>query len=273
MQSKKNNYVRHDQYYTKPDTAKKCIASIKTILSFSDYDIILEPSAGTGAFYTLLPPDLRVGIDIEPKCDGVIQTDFLQTEPLSGKVLTIGNPPFGVQSKLAVKFFNYAAVFSSEIAFIVPAVWRKWSIHRKLDKKFSLVKNYKIPYNSFTHNNCDYNVNCVFQLWTCSMCKKDMRIKQAPITTHPDFSFLANSKKNQADFLMVVCGARRELIHEINSTVSRWTVERIKIHVKGVREIFEAINWHKYSNTGTGTMWINRATIVKEYVRKKFQTI
>ena len=36
----------------------------------------IEPSAGTGAFYNLLPPQRRLGMDIEPKCEGVIAQDF-----------------------------------------------------------------------------------------------------------------------------------------------------------------------------------------------------
>jgi len=58
----------YDQYYTKPEIAKECIYSVEHVIpDFHDYDIILEPSAGTGAFYQFLPPKKRLGLDIEPK--------------------------------------------------------------------------------------------------------------------------------------------------------------------------------------------------------------
>ena len=106
-----------DQFYTNSDIAKKCIDTIDV----SKYDIVVEPSAGMGAFYNLIDHPNKVGIDLEPKCDGAIKQDFLQWDlnefPLP-KVLTIGNPPFGRQGSLAMKFIKHASIFSTTIAFI-----------------------------------------------------------------------------------------------------------------------------------------------------------
>ena len=56
-----------DQFYTNSDIAKKCIDTIDV----SKYDMVVEPSAGMGAFYNLIEHTNKIGIDLEPKCDGV----------------------------------------------------------------------------------------------------------------------------------------------------------------------------------------------------------
>ena len=44
----KNKYGL-DQFYTKTETAKKCLNTLK----LSNFDLIIEPSAGTGVFFNL----------------------------------------------------------------------------------------------------------------------------------------------------------------------------------------------------------------------------
>lgn len=80
--------------------------------------------------------------------------------------LTIGNPPFGKNSTLAVKFFNRAAQFSDIIAFVLPNTFIKQSIKNKLDCSFILLSELPLPINSFTLENNLYHVPCVFQIWT-----------------------------------------------------------------------------------------------------------
>ena len=63
-------------------------------------------------FYKLLPKSTRYGIDLAPAHPDVIEQNFFDYKPDSvGNILTIGNPPFGKNSSLAVKFFNHAAQF------------------------------------------------------------------------------------------------------------------------------------------------------------------
>ena len=61
-----------DQFYTKPEIAKKCCE----LIDFSQYDSILEPSAGAGAFLEFLP-DHTNAVDIDPKIKGIKKQDFL----------------------------------------------------------------------------------------------------------------------------------------------------------------------------------------------------
>ena len=58
-----------DQFNTSPEVAQYCWQSFQEILSkdkvvFKNYKFV-EPSAGTGAFYDLLPVNRRIGIDVE----------------------------------------------------------------------------------------------------------------------------------------------------------------------------------------------------------------
>jgi predicted RNA methylase len=134
------NARKLDQFYTKSEIAKKCIDTVEKLCNFSNYDIILEPSAGCGTFLDLLPIDKRIGLDIDPKLPEIIKQDFLSFIPNKNHTyLIIGNPPFGKNSSLAIKFFNISAEFSSVIAFILPRTFKKASIINKLNDKFNLI--------------------------------------------------------------------------------------------------------------------------------------
>lgn len=279
MKSLKSSCIRSkrvalEQYYTKTAVAKSCLERLQEFITFEDYDVILEPSAGQGVFFQLLPTNKRVGFDIDPKYPGIEKIDFLNDYRFflttTKHILTIGNPPFGQQSKYAVAFFNHAASFSDTIAFIVPISWEKYSVQRRLDGRFKLIYSYKLEPNSFTFDDQDYCVNCCFQIWTLrNIGKEDVRTRKKPTTTHPDFSFLPKNRLKEADFLMIVCGARKRLICEVDAPIAVQTTERIKAHVGGVREVFEKVDWSKYAHGNTGTMWINRETVVKEYEQIK----
>src|SRR4030067_1504602 len=61
-----NNSDKYDQYYTRPEVARDVITTIiKEIGSFDRYDYFVEPSAGMGALYYLLPDGKRLGIEID----------------------------------------------------------------------------------------------------------------------------------------------------------------------------------------------------------------
>ena len=70
--SKKNKYGL-DQFYTKPNIAKKCLDT----LNLQEYDTIIEPSAGEGVFFHMAEHENKIGYDLEPKSDDIEQCDFL----------------------------------------------------------------------------------------------------------------------------------------------------------------------------------------------------
>jgi len=70
------------QFYTKEEIAKLCWEYLADTLSCINRNIdednllFLEPSAGTGSFFKLMPSQRRIGIDLEPKYEGVV-LDYL----------------------------------------------------------------------------------------------------------------------------------------------------------------------------------------------------
>jgi hypothetical protein len=67
----------------------------------------LEPSAGCGNFLNYL--NNYIALDIKPEDDRIIKQDFLKWTTEQDDLITIGNPPFGSRSKMAINFFNHAA--------------------------------------------------------------------------------------------------------------------------------------------------------------------
>ena len=84
---KKNNSNGLDQFYTKPDIALKCYHKLQDFTNIHDYDTHLEPSAGSGSFYDLMDETKRVGLDIDPQKEGIVQMDFFQYQPIEGEPL------------------------------------------------------------------------------------------------------------------------------------------------------------------------------------------
>ena len=141
-----------DQFYTTPIVAQWCIdilLSSYSSLTLNNEAFFIEPSAGKGAFLAAIPSANKVGFDIDPKDVAIVKQDFL-TLDLSqytnrGKLVFIGNPPFGKNASLAVKFFNHCAKHADIIAFIVPKSFLKPSISNRLNKYFKLISSTPTP--------------------------------------------------------------------------------------------------------------------------------
>jgi len=186
-----------DQFYTKKKVAVRCWREVKPVLreltgtSKSNIHFI-EPSAGSGIFYELLPEQNRFGLDIEPKCSGVRKGNFLTSRyqpPLDPKrVVVIGNPPFGKRGKTALEFINKAFTMADTVAFILPVIFRKYTMHQHIKEGASLVYVMPLGRDSFqTATGKNYIVNTEFQVWTMSNSMKDMRRFSHPPIKHPDF--------------------------------------------------------------------------------------
>lgn len=195
----------HDQFFTAPDVARKCIDILQRSLTvkITDFDLVVEPSFGDGAFVSALMASgvdraRLVYVDIDA-VDEALRKDFLKSSntlippeffhvkeasacadapaeapasrkrtlgAMNGKTcLTIGNPPFGKNSSKATAFFNKAAEFSSVIAFIVPRTFVKDSIKDRLDRNFFLANQESLEKNSFIFEGNPCTVPCVFQVW------------------------------------------------------------------------------------------------------------
>lgn len=195
-----------DQYYTSPNLAKYFLTKVKELLPYDEYDTVLEPSAGTGSFYTLLD-SRRVGLDLDPKCPGVVKQnfyDYLAPIPF-GSILTIGNPPFGKNASDAVRFFNHSASFSQAIAFVLPRTFRKASLINRLDDRFHLIFDETVPDNSFIYEDKTYDVWCTMQIWIRKDTKR-AKINIKKVDDARDYWEIVDPK--DADFCVQRVGGR-----------------------------------------------------------------
>jgi len=161
-----------DQFFTDSDTARYCFNKTLEILDSKGIDAsqyhFIEPSAGDGSFFNVLPEERRTGIDIEPRAEGVIVADFLTWTPQTTKNIVIGNPPFGLRGHLALKFINHAETFADFVCFIVPQLFDsegKGSCKSRV-KGYSLIHSEYIPTNFHYPNGKEVKVNTVFQVWS-----------------------------------------------------------------------------------------------------------
>ena len=189
-----------DAFYTKPQVALDCIAKLREVLDIDKYDVIMEPSAGSGSFSNYFNNNgyNTLAYDIDPKEDYILQQDFLELEDefLSGqKVLVIGNPPFGRQSTLAKKFIKKCSKFSKVIAFILPKSFKKQSFQSVFPPKFHLVYEYALPNDAFTVDDVSHHVPCVFQIWKrkktyrhVDAWEEPRRFKYVKIDEDPDYA-------------------------------------------------------------------------------------
>lgn len=108
-----------DKYYTEDSLAEYCVNKTFEVLG-TDWDRIIEPSAGAGSFLKYLPED-TLAYDIAPEAEGVIMQDYREVDlPYVSKSLVIGNPPFGRANKLSVQFIKTSMKHSDYVSFIQP---------------------------------------------------------------------------------------------------------------------------------------------------------
>ena len=179
--------ANNDKFYTKKEIAQKCIEFIKKYYKLEN-EVVLEPSAGFGNFLDFL--EKFEAYDLLPEDNRIIQKDFFTFESNKKDYITIGNPPFGKRSKMAIDFFNKAAQYSKAICFIVPVSFMKWSVQKQLDNNFKLIDYFYLPLNSFLDRDKEFSIRTVFQVWTKKEENSlpDIRLKKSPPISHKDFN-------------------------------------------------------------------------------------
>jgi predicted RNA methylase len=192
-----------DKYYTKNTVVEQCIVSIQKHIKILKDDLIIEPSAGNGSFIERiksLSPNCRF-YDLEPENEEITKQDFLEFDYSELKktyknIHIIGNPPFGRQSSLAIKFIKKCCEFSTSISFILPKSFKKDSMKKYFLNNFHLIYEIDLADNSFLVNNIDSDVPCVFQIWQYKKEPRKINEKQEAINfkfvnkgNNPDISF------------------------------------------------------------------------------------
>ena len=264
-----------DKFYTLPSISEACLASIGSRYDWSEWGLVIEPSAGDGSFLTRIPAEKKIGIDISPEHTDIIKQDFLTYTPPGGvgKVLVVGNPPFGRVSSLAVKFFNHASIWADVIAFIVPRTFRRISVQNKLNANFHLAFDEEIPTEpcSFTP---PMMAKCCFQIWEKKTETKRQMVKLP--TTHRDWEFLGFGAKDArgqptpptgADFAIRAYGGKCGEIVETGLEALRpksWHWIKAKICTSELIGRFGSLDYSLSENTARQNS-IGRGELVKLY--------
>ena len=300
-----------DQFYTNSDVVDICLAT----LDMDSYSLAIEPSAGDGAFLKKIKIP-KIGLDLEPKARGILEGDYISAGRFAGaltralslrdklgneKILVVGNPPFGKNSSLAVKFFNYSAEYCDAIAFIVPKTFKKVSVQNRLNLQFHLAQELSLPADSFrtavakprapfqvyypgydetkdvVYVEEAYDVPCVWQVWERRETPREVVKAQ---TTHEDFKFLnvrvdketgeVLTDLTKANFAVQRVGGNAGNVYEDFAGRS-WKSHHLIIGPAWVREIMKSLKWGKDSakyNTA-GNPSISKAELIKAYVKRK----
>ena len=126
-----------DKYYTREDVVEECFDLITKHVSIEEGDVCIEPSAGNGSFIKYIKSnfDNYKFYDIEPEHSEIEELDYLSFTQESiadkyNKIHVIGNPPFGRQSSLAIKFIKKSCEFCDSISFILPRSFKKNSLKK-----------------------------------------------------------------------------------------------------------------------------------------------
>jgi len=265
--------VESEQFFTPKNTVQKCLSAVNELYPLEDFDLIVEPSAGAGAFYELLPGNTRYGLDIAPLHSEVIRQDFLTWSPPKQftHILTIGNPPYGQRAALAVKFLEKACTYSSVVAFVLPRSFKKYTFQNRVPLDFHLISEFDCE-DFADPSGHPLKVKSVFQVWERRDVLRD--IIETP-ASHPDFTMehahlsrvtpeKLSELQTQFEFAIPQVGANFAPRHP--KTLSKGSYWFIKPNSPGVREIFELLDFSFLDDMNTAHKSLSKRDIIQAYV-------
>ena len=258
-----------DKYYTSHTTVNQCIHLIENLLDLQEDDLCIEPSAGNGSFINGIKSISKnfKFYDLEPEHDEIIKLDYLKyvyttiNKKQYNKVHIIGNPPFGRQSSLAIKFIKKSGEYCDSISFILPKSFKKDSLKKHFPLNFHLVHEYDLPKNSFMVDKKEYDVPCVFQIWI----KKEInRIVEAKLIPNK-YKFVKKEKEHDISFRRVGVNAG-----EIDQETDNKSIQShyfIKFDIKLTDYLFNklAIIDYNCKNNTCGPKSISKQELMKEF--------
>lgn len=257
-----------DKFYTKPDTVKLCSQTIfKSIYIDPNDDLVIEPSAGDGAFIEAITKITQnyLFYDIKPEHNLIKEKDYLKmdyTQLNYQNIHIIGNPPFGRQSCMAIKFIKYSAQFCSTISFILPKSFKKESMKARVPLQFHLINEIDLPINSFTLNNNEHDVPCIFQVWAKKTDKRILPEKIKPT----NYTFVEKTDVHDISFRRVGINAGTISTQTKNNSIQSHYFIKINNFTP---ELFDKLSklHFKSSMDTVGPKSISKPELIREYNR------
>jgi len=267
-----------DKFYTTEATVNKCMSLVRKHIVIEDNDLCIEPSAGDGSFIKLIKRMFKnyIFYDIKPDHKEIIEKDYLCIDENCkkcneynkiknqnyNKIHIIGNPPFGRQSSLAIKFIKTSSKFCDSISFILPKSFKKDSLKSHIDSHFHLKYECELPDDAFTVNNEKYNVPCVFQIWV-----KEENPRIIPLKLSPNkYSFVKKDENPDISFRRVGINAGKT--H--NTDIDKKSIQShyfIKFDEPLSDELYKKIELIDFTskNDTVGPRSISKQELIKEF--------
>ncbi len=253
-----------DQYYTKKEVVEVCLKKIAE-LPYS-YDLVIEPSAGNGAFYKEIDHPNKIGIDIDPQHDDIEEGNWFEyrISKKYKKVLVVGNPPFGQYHKLSTAFIMHALSFSNvqTIAFILPNVYRKHTRQKIIPANWRIASIIELERNSFILEGEGYHVPASFFVFDRSN-GIDLRVNPNLYIRTNDFEFSSRS-----DFDIFVFGASPKNVIRNPSDNNRGYFLKSSIPIEELVCKIKAIDWKGNSCANGGVYWLTKHEFLEQYIKR-----
>lgn len=267
---KKRTRETLDKYYTSPNIVSLCIQYISKELDIDKIqDLIIEPSAGDGAFINGIKNmcDNHLFYDIQPANDIIAKQDYL-TLPIDKNIISdyhkihvIGNPPFGKQSSLAIKFIKKSTTYCDTLCFILPKSFKKDSMQKHFPLNFHLIFQADLPENAFLVNNTQHDVPCIFQIWVKRNSLRKVPEKLVPNNT---YSFVKKDESPDISFRRVgVYAGQVSRDIDNKSPQSHYFIKSKNIICDELLDKLNSINYHHVEDT-VGAKSISKQELIKE---------
>ncbi len=260
----KTNGEALDQYFTKATVVQRCLDELGDL---SRYDLVIEPSAGSGAFLNVVKHKNKIGLDIDPQHEAVVLADWFEydVQEKYDRVLIVGNPPYGRYHSLSSAFIRRAFSFENvqTIGFILPNVYRKHTRQRILPPHWRIVSITELGRDCFTLNGKDYHVPTSFFVLDQSE-GPDLRVRHPrKITGTKDFDFATSE-----DFDVFVFGAspKRVIVNPVPN--NRGYYLKAKVPVSTLIERIKGVDWQGNSCANGGVYWLTKYEFAEQYNRQ-----
>ena len=252
-----------DKFYTKPDVAQECIKHIPHI---GVYDLIIEPSAGSGNFAYQLEGCLAY--DIAPEGEGIIKKDYFtltnEELPAHNKMLVVGNPPFGSRSSLAKDFIKHSIdLGATTIAFILPNTFNKLTNQKVFPDNWRLEVYYALEGTNFTADGEDYYVPCSFYVWTRE--PGIINLRDYAVDNVPEFSFCPRGSTEAHFALNGNNGKVRDLTQITNPKAEHYIKVNEGYDISVIRERLAGLTFNFNSSVNGNNAWLGQQDILKAY--------
>lgn len=261
-----------DKYYTPSEIVNTVIDILVKAVGI-DFDVVIEPSAGGGAFIgnidnTFIDSD-KLFYDLQPTSEGIIQQDYLEldTTNLMGKsVLVMGNPPFGTRNTLSVRFFKKSIQYADTIAFILPISQLN---NNQQMFEYDLVSSNDIGEVKFFNHEGDIRpVKCCFNIY-----KKPMNgtNNKKPTYKYSNFKILeyrrGGNTKSIPEGTRGICAWGASLGKE-TEYIGQYVQERYFIGDKDIVDFCMQYDWLSHTeHTATPALY---QWVIYEEVKKRF---